>query len=409
MKFPKLSFAVTGILLGTSGLALADNNEGFLPLFSEHDLQLRIRPRYEYADVDGGADAANAFTVRTVLSGGFYRVAGIPDTEAHLEITNVSHFGFMDEFVPEQKGYDVIMDPSQTRVTQAHLNYKLGKTTFIAGRSLQVFDNQRFIGHVGWRQMPQTFDMIAVNDKSVDGLSLTGAYVTRANRIFADARRALDTNTVLLHGNYTVAPAFKLSAYGYLLASIHDTFGVRATGKTGFSGVKVSYEAEYAFQGKPSFEEESMGSVKPDHEANYYKLGFRANYSGFVTGVDYEVLGEKDGSGGGAFSTPLATLHGMNGWADKFLATPANGLVDTSFTLGYINKQFGRLIGIYHSFESDNGGDDYGSEVDVIYAYPVYKNLGLILKAAFYDEGDGLANNDTTKYWAMLDYKFNFK
>ena len=35
-----------------------------------------------------------------------------------------------------------------------------------------------------------------------------------------------------------------------------------------------------------------------------------------------------EGNGTVALQTPLATLHAFNGWADKFLSTPANGLRD---------------------------------------------------------------------------------
>ena len=34
------------------------------------------------------------------------------------------------------------------------------------------------------------------------------------------------------------------------------------------------------------------------------------------------------GNGRHALQTPLATLHAFNGWADKFLVTPVNGLED---------------------------------------------------------------------------------
>jgi len=402
----KLSCAAVCILLGTSGLSYGENNEG-LSLFTDSLVYTQIRPRYEYADVDAGTnDAAKAFTIRTVLGGKFDKVLGVKGLSANLEATNVSHFGFVDDYKPEQGNFDVIMDPTQTRMTQANLAYTIGGTTFIAGRRLHTFDNHRFIGHVGWRQMPQTYDMIAVANNSVKGLSLTGAYVNRVNKITENGKQ--DTNSVLLHGSYDFVPAFKLTGYGYMLASIHDTFGLRATGKLDFAGGNISYEAEYATQDKASLEEESMGDVQPDVEADYYKLGIRLNYSGLIFGVEYEVLGEKEGPEGGAFNTPLATLHGMNGWADKFLATPVNGLVDTAVTVGYDHKQFGRVVVIYREFESDNGGDDYGNELDVVFVHKLSKRLTLLLKTAFYEQGDDLANNDTTKYWAMLDYKFNF-
>lgn len=408
MKFSKPNVIVASILLvGINGIASADNEPGFTP-FSDAKLYAQFRPRLEHADVDDGVnDAATALTARTVIGGEFSQVGGISSLIGHLEATNVSHFGIMDDYAPEQKtGYDVIMDPSQTRMTQAHLTYSLGDTTLIAGRKMHAFDNQRFIGHAGWRQMFQTYDMIAVANKSIPNLALTGAYVNKVNRITESGK--LDTQSILLHSAYAFDPVLNLSAYGYMLASIHDSFGVRATGKQDFSGVKLSYEAEYAFQDKPSLEEESMGDIKPDHEADYYKLGFRINYTSLIFGLDYEVLGKKEGSGGSAFNTPLASLHGMNGWADKFLATPVDGLVDTAITVGYLSNQFGRIIAIYRNFESDNGGKDYGSEFDMIYARNLFSNLGLTLKVAFYEAGADLKNGDTTKYWAMLDYRFNF-
>ena len=409
MKFSKISLTAAGILLGISGPVASDSGEGF-KLFSDALLYAQFRPRYEYADIDGGTDAANALTNRTVLGAKFANMASVKGLQMNLEATNVSHFGVMDDYKPEQSDYDVIMDPSQTRMTQAHFTYSQAGTTVTAGRKMATFDNQRFIGHVGWRQMPQTYDLLLVTNNSiVKELNLAAAYVKRVNRITEDGK--LDTNSVLLHGTYAVAPALKLTGYGYMLASIHDTIGIRATGGQNFSGAKVSYEAEYALQDKPSFEEETMGDIKPDQEAQYYKLAVKANYNSFVLSAAYEVLGEKEGDGGGAFSTPLATLHAMNGFADRFLKTPVKGLVDTNFTLGYIDKQLGKFLAFYHLFESDDGGDDYGSELDLVYVPPkLNKHLGMMAKVAYYMEGDdaGTPVGDTTKIWLMLDYKFGF-
>src|SRR3546814_3361296 len=40
------------------------------------------------------------------------------------------------------------------------------------------------------------------------------------------------------------------------------------------------------------------------------------------------------GNGVVAFQTPLATLHAFNGWADRFLSTPGNGLEDIYVGVG---------------------------------------------------------------------------
>ncbi len=419
MNFSKLTATTAAvILLSTSALSYgAENNANGFKLFSNSLLYLQFRPRYEYADTEGLNQPrhAEALTSRTVLGGKFGGVLGVKGLKANLEATNVSHFGMLDDYSPEDSQYQTIQDPTQTRITQANIEYTIANTTLIAGRKLFFLDNHRFIGHVGWRQMPQTYDMIGVINKSVPNLTVIGGYISRVNRIFEGTASKLDTNSAILHVNYAFTPVFNLTGYGYMIANVHDTFGLRATGNMKFPWGKLSYEAEYASQNKPSLEEGDknllgMGDETPDVEAQYKKLGVKVNASGLIAGVAYEVLGKKEGAEGGAFSTPLATLHGMNGWADKFLTAAtygSDGLVDTSLTLGYVDKSIGRIVAIYHVFESDRDGKDYGDEFDLIYAKKLSKSLNLIAKTALYNEGEDLKNNDTTKYWLTLDYKFS--
>ncbi len=422
MNFLKLTATTAAvILLSTSTLSYGVENQanGF-KLFSNSLLYFQFRPRYEYADTENNPNQrrAEALTSRTLIGGKFGGVAGVQGLKANIEAINVSHFGILDDYSPENSDYQTIADPSQTRISQANLDYTIAGTSFIVGRKMLALDNHRYIGHVGWRQMPQTFDMIGAISNSIENLTVTAAYISRVNRIFAndDPSSTLDTNTTILNASYAFAPELKLTGYGYMIANVNDTFGLRATGGMKFPWGKVSYETEYANQSKASLEEDSPnllgnGHETPDVDAQYSKLGVKVNASGFVAGIDYEVLGKRAGAKGtgntGAFSTPLATLHGMNGWADKFLTTPEDGLVDTSLTLGYVDKNIGRIIAIYHMFESDRGNKDYGDEFDIIYAKKLSKSLSLIAKAALYNQGDDLNNNDTTKYWLMLDYKFS--
>ena len=58
------------------------------------------------------------------------------------------------------------------------------------------------------------------------------------------------------------------------------------------------------------------------------------------------------------FTTPLATLHKFQGWADKFLTTPANGLEDLYATASVTLKGVGALdtlgfIVSYHDYEAE--------------------------------------------------------
>jgi hypothetical protein len=195
--------------------------------------------------------------------------------------------------------------------------------------------------------------------------------------------------------------------------------------------VKLDYRAEYAMQGDPSMEIHTHGAdvvdpltglwVAKKVDADYYNLDLGANISGVIVGANYEFqsgTSMTDTSGKNkTFTTPLATGHKFNGWADKFLATPTGGLVDFNARLGYKAKGFGKLLAVYHEFTADqnmvdvNGikTDDLGSEIDAVYVnkIPGVKNLTGMLKYADYSKGKVAGyDKDTTKFWAQLDYKF---
>jgi len=261
--------------------------------------------------------------------------------------------------------------------------------------------------------MPQTYDAVAVINNSVENLNLLAAYVWQVNRVLAkdsagilgsDRGDQFDTGSVLLHAAYKFMPELTLTGYGYLIQDLHDTWGIAATGKVNVGeGANVSYRAEYATQQDPSFDDVV---VNPTADADYYNLEATLNMNGILLGARYEVLGAGN-DGNAAFQTPLATLHGQNGWADMFLlGTPIDGLVDANGMIGYKAKGFGVAKVIYHDFSSDAGSTDYGTEVDALYknAIPGVKGLTGVLKAAWYSADD--LGEDMTKFWVMLDYKF---
>ena len=407
-----LSMAASAMLLAGGDIAPAPVEQAapvaseFL-IFNNITAKGEIRPRYEFVDAsDNGKDDANAFTNRLML-GVHADLLQVEGLSAYLEATNVAGTGdywdLSNDTINDKPLYQVVADPDQTRITQAYVDYAFGKTLIRAGRQGVNLDNQRFIGTVNWRQMPQTYDAVAVINNSVENLNLLAAYVWRVNTIFDDKTvkpvgDGFDTNTVLLHGAYTFMPELTLTAYGYLVEDFADTYGIAATGKVGFDSAKLSYRAEYAHQSDPT---NGDGSA----DADYYNIQGTVNISGVLVGAQYEVLGAGS-DGNGAFATPLATLHAHNGWADMFLGTPADGLVDVNGMLGYKAKGFGLAKVIYHDFSSDRGSTDYGTEVDALYKnkIPGIKGLSGLLKASWYSADQYKV--DTTKVWVMLDYKF---
>ncbi len=151
-------------------------------ILSNGKYSLQIRPRYEFVDEDNANDNANAFTVRTAI-GAKFDALGIDGLAAELEMMDVRNFGF-DNYAPESAGYSVVADGEQTRVTQANISYAKDGFVGVVGRKGINLDNQRFIGTVGWRQMPQTYDLVSVAYKGIENLDLMAAYVWQVNRIF---------------------------------------------------------------------------------------------------------------------------------------------------------------------------------------------------------------------------------
>jgi hypothetical protein len=193
-----------------------------------------------------------------------------------------------------------------------------------------------------------------------------------------------------------------------------DTIGLRFVGKNKINdGFTFLYELEYANQ-------EPTGDAGPTLDDNNYSNiefggAFKLGGKPVVLKIGQEIL---EGNGVNALQTPLATFHAFNGWADKFVGpaggteTPVGGLEDTSVTLvvkGLVGKS--KLVVMYHDFQSNmstaSGIDNYGDEIDVLFAKPFSKNfLAAIKYASFSDGGDGFSF-DTKKFWLFAQYKFN--
>lgn len=385
-------------------------------LFDDVKFDGQVRLRYENADIaDNDKDAGSAFTARTRLGVTAGSVAGTSMLGFGLEGVSVNNFGYDDYFSTAngKTEYDTIVDPDQARLTQGYLALKLpAKTTIKAGRQIVNLDNQRFVGSVDWRQMPQSFDAVALVSNPMEPLNVVAAYVFGINPVkkYAVADRATETSSALINLSYKVVPEATLSAYSYMLGSISDTYGAALHGKAKVSPeLSLSYRAEYAVQTDPSLEYR-VEDVKAD--ASYMNLELAATYSGATLGAGYEVLGEAGDDVANGFMTPLATLHKFNGWADVFLGSNnANGLIDMNVMAGYNAAKLGNLQLVYHSFSAQSGEEDLGSEIDVSYANKIsaVNGLSLLLKAAFFSAGDesiAFVAKDKTVGWAQLNYQF---
>ncbi len=398
----KIALGTMLVLLSAGSAQSAIAADTFIEMFTKGKINADFRLRYEYVDQDNDLKNAKALTLRSRLgytTGDFLGFSGM------LEFEDSRQVGVDDynDGLGSEPRYSTVTDPETTELDQAFVQYHNWGATARLGRQVINLDNQRFVGDVGWRQDRQTFDAFNLVYKPIDNLQLTYAYIDQRNRIFAEDRD-LDSKDHLINAAYQT-PIGTAVAYAYLLDEDEgpkndiDSYGVRFSGSTDVTDIKVLYAAEFATQ--------DTDTDSDDFDANYYLVEAGAVFYGVTGKVGYEVLGSDDGKYG--FATPLATLHKFNGFTDQFLTTPAQGLTDLYVSLG--GKLFGGEWGIvYHDFEADEdtpGVDDLGDELDLVYSIKFFERFNAGIKYATYSKGDsGAGKVDTDKFWTWLGLSF---
>lgn len=362
-------------------------------------VKVNFRTRYEDVSEDGLMDS-NALTTRSRLS---YQSGSWNGFGFSAEFDDVTEWDSVDyRSYPgdtNNPGTAIIADPEGTEVNQGFISYTDFNNQVKIGRQRLILDNARFVGNVGWRQNEQTYDGFSYTNKSIRYTNFTYAYIKNVNRIFGDpvAQPDHEMNSHILNVSYTGFSAGKLIGYAYLLdndtapALSSDTYGVRWQSA---ADTMFSYNLEYAKQ--------TNAGANEAFDADYLLAEGMLTFSGVKATLGYEVLGSDGGAYG--FATPLATLHAFQGWADKFLNTPAVGLQDKYLNLG--TKLAGAdLLLSYHKFDSDESSLDYGSEVDLS-ATRKFGAAVWTLKYANYSMGDVASFKDTQKLWLMMDWSF---
>lgn len=385
-----------------------------------------FRMRYEHVEQDGLANHADAWTLRSLIG---WQTAPFHNFSIGAQIINVGKFGsdFNDKAngvnQPGRSTYAPVVDPDFTNINQLYLDWTgLRNTKVRLGRQSVKLDNVRFIGNVEFRQVMQVFDGVAIENKSIEDLELYGAYFTRVRNINTDLK---PDDTDILHAMYRISPSESLTGYAYFYDQEHvpvasdissKTFGLRLDGSRKLNDDwRVLYTAEYAKQN----DLDDSGKRTPaqgEVDAHYYKIGGGAGYGNWFARVDQELLSSNNGKY--AFQTPLGTNHLFQGWVDKFLVTPAQGIRDTFITAGGKVGDV-TLLTEYHWIDSDKdfarvgggAGDSYGREWNVSAAYAYDKNISGKVEYGTFKEGDPYVSTakrvrDTDKLWLTMLYTF---
>jgi len=363
--------------------------------------------RYEMVEQDDLGLDADALTIGMVAgaelkASGFSVLAEAEGTLALVDNYNDTIAGNNGYLGAEP--YSVVADPESVELNRLQVGYagKFGSVT--VGRQRIVLGNARFVGNVGWRQNEQTFDAVRATAKFGPAY-VDATYSISQRTIFgadAGARTAFDGDHVFLNAGLKVA-GVDVTGFAYLLdydideptlGTSSQTYGAIATGALPVGPkVKLSFLASYARQS-------DYGDNPVDYWADYINAELGTAVAGVALKAGYEKLGSDDGIKG--LSTPMATLHAFNGFADLFLNTPNTGIEDYYGSLGYAFK--GVTAGVtYHKFESDVGGLDYGEEWDATLGFKL-GGYPFLVKYANYDAEDFGA--DTQKLWIQVSFAY---
>lgn len=363
----------------------------------------QLRYRHEYVSDDAFAAAARADTLRLRLG---YAWAWAGGFEAGADLEAIAADGGFNSTANGRGQYPVVADPAAVELNQAWLRWRGARGAATVGRQRILLDNQRFVGNVGWRQNEQTYDAVAAEFTPREGVTLRYAWLDRVHRVFSDEAldplaRERDLDAHLANASWQGA-AGTLVAYGYwledqdLATASTRTLGLRYSGQRALDAATLGWTLEYARQ-----RDHAGNPLRVDADYLLFEPSLSARGLSWKLGL--ERLG---GDGRRAFQTPLATLHAFNGWADKFLVTPADGLEDRyasvsgKFGRGRLDGKLGWTLA-FHDFRADRRGADYGREWNASLSFPLPGGFAGLVKLADY-RSEGFAR-DTRKLWLQVE------
>jgi hypothetical protein len=390
------------------------------------------RLRYEGVEQQGLAHDADALTFRARVGAeateGPFSV--LVEGEGTLAL-NESYFSGVNR----KTTYPIVADPETVEINRIQLQYKGKGFTFTGGRQRINLDDQRFVGGVAWRQNEQTFDAARVEWSPIKDFKLDVVYswsvrtiwgVDGGQRGFTNRPQAMGGDDIFVNTSYKT-PYGLLTGFFYridedeavvaLRRNSSNTYGLRFAGSRPLSKtVKWNYILSYAHQ-------QDNGTNPLDYSADYFLAEGGLDIGAWKLGAGVEQLGADRTvftkatnarfAAGFAFMTPFATLHKFNGWADKFLTTPAQGITDYYGSIGYGWKKVGPFDSIaatamYHKFNSDIASIHYGDELN-LQVIAKMKKYTFLAKYADYQR-KGIASYagdaDTKKLWLSVEWAF---
>lgn len=367
-------------------------------------LVFESRLRYETVEDKAFTQDADALTARLRVG---FRSPVWSGWSLYGDIEHTFHLGDEDfnSTANGKKAYPTVADPDNSELNQLYVNYALDKNNRVTvGRQRLIYDNQRFFGNVGWRQNEQTFDAVDAFHKFGNGWSVRYSYLDRVHRVFGGdnpdpIQARWNLNAHLLSATVLMGPS-TVTGYAHFIdnetlpLTSHRNLGLRYAAKKEVpDGIGWQTALEYANQ-----HDYADGAAKID--ADYWLMEGALIWKKHTFKVGWETL---SGDGNYGFQAPFGTLHAFNGWADKFLTTPVNGLRDAYVSWSHKYGDW-TAQAAWHDYRSDHADLNYGQEWNASLGWNFAKKWNALIKAARYDADDFA--KDTDKLWLSVEYVY---
>ena len=291
-----------------------------------------------------------------------------------------------------------------------------GPATLTLGRQAILWDDQRFVGAVGWRQNDQTFDAALLRLGQPAQTQLELAALGQVNRIYGFDTPAADL--ARWKGDSQLARLVHAPAPGHTLALV--ALNLRFDEAVRFDSRSLGLEWRGAGDERAGWKpawilgyavQSDAGAGPVGYQARYFRARGEVARAGWKLALGHELLGSDHGLE--AFQFPLGTNHLYQGYADLFLTTPRDGLRDLHLVVETPADPLGlthRLA--YHRFATDFDSRELGWEVDWNLRLALGPRASLLLALAFYD-GDGTqastpTNTQVDNKRASLQFDYAF-
>lgn len=330
-----------------------------------------LRLRYQHLQRDSFAEDGQALTLRFhgALEAKIFDKTYIL---GEVESVTAGIVNFNDG-TGRQPQFPFIPDPEGLELNRLQIiSEAIPKTRITAGRQRLALDDWRFIGAFPFRQNSQTIDALRVETKAIGSGVLDAGYFNKVRRPLG-----ADNNNGVFSGdsyflNYNLATPFgRFAAFHYALDletgtdlprqnASSQTTGARILGRRDWDNISLVWAGSYARQS-------DYANSPIEYAADYMLAELSALPGPFEFKVRGEILGSDNGH---AVQTPLASLHKFQGFADKFLSTPDEGVRDYSVFAQYDFGALGPFSNIegfarHHWFEADTNGRNYGRELNL--------------------------------------------